>query len=553
MASKSKLKINCGVCNKKIDTNEYLTCITCHKHFDVECTSNIGIKYFRLMTSKSKDKWQCHICLKEIKTKNVEKNPETKRLRPRVNRLNKEINCDPSISTAIKSIPLTVDNATISKKPPKGASTPTSVRQQPQGALNDSTDHDSIHSDVNSSNSITPSNSDSCEYTSIEKLTRSVETLSDIYSIQELKQEIGSLKDKLESTQNELDNTILENNALNRKIEALSKEVKVLKDICKNPLISARKKENSNKLQKSRINFGFNSLNNTPSNATQKNYIKSNTIPGLTYESPVTKQHELQTEDLALSLNNKISLLMNNLSDAQKEIETLRETIMELEIKLHAPTKTECTKASENKRQLCIISNNKRNKILQIAENTFQDTHNFCHYKVQGGGIRDLLFGIDMKVKNFTKRDCCVLIIGETDFVTSNKYYEMVALIRETLQQQNHTNFIICLPTYRFGYFTEIYNQRIETFNNLLYLDIQKHQHAYHLDSNLDLSTDFQMFSRINGTLKDQGMRNIFANLKKFMKDIEHNITSSGDHNVGMGDNEDEVQEVNKRRNCFRR
>lgn len=70
----------------------------------------------------------------------------------------------------------------------------------------------------------------------------------------------------------------------------------------------------------------------------------------------------------------------------------------------------------------------------------------------------------------------------------------------------------------------------LKTFNALLYQDIQTHGYAYLLDTNLNLSYDHDMFSRRNGWLNNNGMRNVFrdlnyliADIKSYSKDNENN------------------------------
>lgn len=43
-----------------------------------------------------------------------------------------------------------------------------------------------------------------------------------------------------------------------------------------------------------------------------------------------------------------------------------------------------------------------------------------------------------------------------------------------------------------------MFNWRVETFNNLLYLDIMTHEHAYILDSNKYLDYNYNMFVAIS-------------------------------------------------------
>ncbi|CAG5014914.1 unnamed protein product [Parnassius apollo] len=57
--------------------------------------------------------------------------------------------------------------------------------------------------------------------------------------MQEMKEEIKELKINLLSTQNELENTIIENNEYKREINKLKKEIEVLKKICQSPIIKS--------------------------------------------------------------------------------------------------------------------------------------------------------------------------------------------------------------------------------------------------------------------------------------------------------------------------
>ena len=64
-----------------------------------------------------------------------------------------------------------------------------------------------------------------------------------------------------------------------------------------------------------------------------------------------------------------------------------------------------------------------------------------------------------------------------------------------------------------------LFNWRIETFNNLLDLDLQTYNYATPFDSNLNLSYDFTMFSKFSRKINDRGMRNVFHNLSVTIAD----------------------------------
>lgn len=132
--------------------------------------------------------------------------------------------------------------------------------------------------------------------------------------------------------------------------------------------------------------------------------------------------------------------------------------------------------------------------------------------------------------------DFCILIIGEDDFTATKNYVELVANIRETLQKVQNTNVVICVPTYKYGHDREylLYNQRVENFNNLLYLDALTHEYAYIFDSNKKLKYDYSMFKNSSGSINNNGLRVMFKALKnymigitKFYKNINVNETNA--------------------------
>lgn len=83
--------------------------------------------------------------------------------------------------------------------------------------------------------------------------------------------------------------------------------------------------------------------------------------------------------------------------------------------------------------------------------------------------------------------DFCVILIGENDFYKTDNYVNIIVKLRETLQKVQNTNIIICVPTFKLSNYSILFNWRIETFNNLLYLDLQTYNYATVFDSNLDL------------------------------------------------------------------
>lgn len=168
------------------------------------------------------------------------------------------------------------------------------------------------------------------------------------------------------------------------------------------------------------------------------------------------------------------------------------------------------------KNKICIISSNKRNKIKQFVEKIFGNKYDFCHHLKPEVGVDSLLKDIDKKLIGYTKRDCCYIMVGETDFLQTKDYVEMVADIRKKLELTRNTNIVLCLPTYKLGINYTLFNNRIENFNNLAYHDAKLHQHMYTFDTNFVLSDDYTMFNKRYGNVNDFGMNTIFDDLREW-------------------------------------
>lgn len=108
-----------------------------------------------------------------------------------------------------------------------------------------------------------------------EFLAKSLDLSTHISSniVENLKLEIECLKTNLSSTQNELDNIILENSGLKQQLTKLSQEISILKNLCKSPLSSLRKttpskrnRRNKRRLTDTFANSSMNSsVNSSPS------------------------------------------------------------------------------------------------------------------------------------------------------------------------------------------------------------------------------------------------------------------------------------------------
>lgn len=211
------------------------------------------------------------------------------------------------------------------------------------------------------------------------------------------------------------------------------------------------------------------------------------------------------------------------------------------QIQQNKTCKQQILKKTTTQRKICILSNNYSNNITLIGGKVFGDTYGTCHYLKTHCNTHHMLHDIQSKLQHFTMDDFCIILIGEEDFKTTNDYFNLIFYIRENLQEITHTNVILCTPTYKYGHYHNLYNSRIENFNNLLYLDILAHEHAYFLDSNKNLSCDFKMFHTSTGKLNNYGMRTIFIDIFNLICNIQ-NYDNNNDDNILYDDNSNELQ-----------
>lgn len=214
------------------------------------------------------------------------------------------------------------------------------------------------------------------------------------------------------------------------------------------------------------------------------------------------------------------------LSSATKQIRTSSPTNSATEKKFgleknNTKPRRSITKTEITKNKICLISTNNKNRILSIAEATIKGNFELCHYISPHAGNKQLFTGINEKLSTFTKQDYCIILIAEEDFQMTKNYFDQIIFIRETLRNITHTNVIICLPTYKCKDYVNMHNWRVENFNNLLYLDIITHEHAYLLDSNKNIYYDYSLYNTKTGIINDKGIRVIFRDLNDYIQDLQ--------------------------------
>lgn len=324
------------------------------------------------------------------------------------------------------------------------------------------------------------------EKTNISELNQScpeIRTLSCRIELENLKDKLVELELKLQGADQEIENLLSENYALKDTLDKKESKIKHLQSLLKQTPIgtpnSARKSSKNITLRKNHVE-----------------HIKKTLQLGLRINKP---DNDVERNNI----NNKQYIQPPKLPEIQQEQQKPAASSFEI----------------KRKKKLCIISTNRKNKILDFAVNNFQDKE-ICHYLTTEVGILQLLNGLEHKIKNFTLDDYCVIFIGQTDFHETKQYCEIVERMRNILQKIHHTNIILCLPTFRFGN-NVLMNHRIELFNNLLYFDNCTHKYAYIFDSNTCICSNLKyiksMFDPTTGQINKYGVQTIHNYLYEYI------------------------------------
>lgn len=270
-------------------------------------------------------------------------------------------------------------------------------------------------------------------------------------------------------------------------------------------------------------------------------------------------QHSKQTQtdhsDCQISTENKQQDTISDIHRLQTRTNMTHSQVRGINIQSKNKYDTSVKVSSPGKykpKKLCIVSANKQNKVLSISEETFKNKFNICHYLTPGGGIHELLKGIESKLIGYTMDDFCVIFIGEGDFIMSNNYAKLVIHIRKTLSAITHTNIIICLPTYKYSFHSNVYNWRIRHFNNLLYQNMYVHKFAYVFDSNAHVNYDHNTFYRHSGQINNFGIRNIFAGIFRFINDVMCSFCNNVNNNLIILTNHEPTHALEYEKQLFR-
>lgn len=206
----------CYSCKLPITQKHALKCVLCTKYYDFDCAGT-SEKLYRLMDQNSKQKWKCQQC------KTITKNPTNITLRKKPVRVQ-----------ATKQIPSPRIQEQLPSRVASKASAESPVQNHTYDA-NDVTPYATPQADTYCDSHILTEedySDDDCS-----SLTNTMSKSADFTSNNargdiESEDTIAQLSSELIATQNELENTILENNKLHRQINKMTKEIDLLKKLC---------------------------------------------------------------------------------------------------------------------------------------------------------------------------------------------------------------------------------------------------------------------------------------------------------------------------------
>ncbi|KAG7295274.1 hypothetical protein JYU34_022277, partial [Plutella xylostella] len=314
-----------------------------------------------------------------------------------------------------------------------------------------------------------------------------------------MKDQIEKLTTDLHSAHNEIQSLILENNALKNSNQEILRKYELLKKVTITPIKATPLKQKKAKTNETALN-----------QATQTEIGHLDTYLNPTMTATYAQKCSMLSPQEPISKTN-----------SPKNVETNTGQIKNT--------------SKKQPKKLCLLSSNNKNDILSTTQDILTSNFKVLHYITPGGGIRELLTGLNKKIENYTLDDYCIILIGHQDFIATQDYIGLVCFVKETLQEIQHTNIVLCLPTYKCSEHKILFNWRVETFNKLLYLDLMNNNYAFMLDSNLKLQYNDSMFFPSIGTINNNGIKTILTALKELMIEIDKlNKSSSTELNDKM-------------------
>lgn len=155
------------------------------------------------------------------------------------------------------------------------------------------------------------------------------------------------------------------------------------------------------------------------SNLSLENCELKQALENLTKDQNIQKQDckEFASQELPLKLDKNHTTPRSTSAIKQKQGSQLLQAPKNYDEQQSASFVTQYEHKIVHKQpiKLCLISSNKSNKLLSIAQNIYPD-YRICHYLLPNCGLIKLTDNLDSKLKDYTMADYCVILIGADDF-----------------------------------------------------------------------------------------------------------------------------------------
>jgi dynactin complex subunit len=236
-ARKKALSVTCTKCKRIVDSKSTVSCSICSKNYEYDCIG-YSEKLHRLKDTEAKKNWKCKTCEKKSKgytTPSSASSTVTLRRKPSPFKNIKSTSSNKLSGhfETLQSTPKVDASPIIDADHCLQAVTGSPATTQADLSLTTEAEDSSVSGMVDSH--VFSSRSESLELldTSDKIMSKSIDfTEIELTQIQDLKDNFRLLSSKYEILQNELDNTLLDNNKLQQQINKLNKENETLRALC---------------------------------------------------------------------------------------------------------------------------------------------------------------------------------------------------------------------------------------------------------------------------------------------------------------------------------
>lgn len=468
---KRSAPVQCHTCKQSVDIKNTLLCTVCQNRYEFDC-AGYSEKLYALMNFESKKKWKCKHCINNQRITNIsEQNNVTMRKGHSSSRnigLSQQTH-----NTNVKQSHLWQSSPINAHKNSQTFSTDSHILAESE------TSDDSLSSPL---------------------LSKSVDgTISETLTIQELKEKVSILTCELESTQNELENTILENNNMQRQINKMTSEINVLKSLCQKPLNDG--KISSSIKKKKRHSMSFNSMNTTPS----PNTMNSNDNIKL-----------IHAQATITDLQQKIKNANIEINQLKKQMETLSMKLQSESAKTPNKSLSSTRNSKIDDRKIFIYGTQQCVGLAAAVSHSRIDTE-YEKYKITGETKPNApSMEITKNCINMTlmENDKLVLCLGENDY-SLKIVLRQLKIILETFYK--HTVIILSVDKSK--------NFNVNQFNNSIQSLCNRYKNCNFLNCKYD--NIMEICKKINYVIDYTDYCNKYLKISELKKIIARNKSST--------------------------